>query len=139
MSELLTIHDVATILRCSDDAVVKRFAKMPGVIDLGRAETRNRRQYRVLRIPRIVLEKYLTTSAGHSVKVEVPRRPERRRKSERWEDLAILNLAKAGLQNGCEDRAVYRKLADMARLLAAKVPEALWAEAIEGRLDDDEQ
>jgi hypothetical protein len=139
MSELLTVRDVATILRCSDDAVVKRFAKVPGVIDLGRAETRNRRQYRVLRIPRAVLEKYLTTTAGHPVKVEVPTRPERRRKSDTWQDAAILNLAKAGLQNGCKDRAVYRKLADMARLLAAKVPESLWSEVLEGRLDDEER
>jgi hypothetical protein len=36
MSELLTVRDVAMILKCSDDAVVKRFAKLPGVIDLGR-------------------------------------------------------------------------------------------------------
>ena len=62
MSELLTVRDVAAIMKCSEDAVVRRFAKLPGVIDLGRAETRNKRRYRVLRIPKTVLEKYLSTS-----------------------------------------------------------------------------
>ena len=42
MSELLTARDVAAILRCSEDAVVKRFAKVQGVLDLGQSETRNR-------------------------------------------------------------------------------------------------
>jgi hypothetical protein len=65
MSELLTVKDVAGILKCSEDAVVKRFAKVPGVLDLGQGETRNRRRYRVLRIPKSVLEKHLATKAGH--------------------------------------------------------------------------
>jgi len=111
----------------SDDAVTRLFAKLPGVIDLGRAETRGKRQYRVLRIPRAVLEKYLSTKAGHPVRVEVPDRPERRRKSATWEDRAILNLAKAGLQNECTDRAVYKRIAERARLLTL-VPEHLWKE-----------
>jgi hypothetical protein len=138
MSELLTVRDVAAILRCSEDVVVKRFAKVPGVIDFGQPESRQRRQYRILRIPKAVLEKYLTTRAGHPVKVEIPARPERRRRSPSWEGAAILNLAKAGKQNECEDRTVYRRIADLSRLLAAKVPESLWAEVLEGRLDDEE-
>jgi hypothetical protein len=136
MSELLTVKDVAGILKCSEDAVVKRFAKLQGVLDLGQGETRNRRRYRVLRIPKTVLEKYLATKAGHPVKVEVPAKPERRRKSERWEDAAILNLAKAGLQNECEEKR-YRKIADFARLLATKVPESMWADVMEGRVEDE--
>jgi hypothetical protein len=43
MSELLTVRDVAMIIKCSEDAVTKIFAKMDGVIDLGRAETRHKR------------------------------------------------------------------------------------------------
>src|SRR6266849_3741648 len=112
MSELLTVREVASVLKCSEDAVVKRFAKLPGVIDFGQAETRQRRRYRILRIPKTVLEKYLSTKAGHPVHVEVPARPERRRRSPNWEDAAILNLAKAGHQNECDERAVYRKIAD---------------------------
>jgi hypothetical protein len=131
MSELLTVRDVAAVMKCSEDAVVRRFAKLPGVIDLGRAETRNRRRYRVLRIPKAVLEKYLSTKAGHPVRVTVPERPERRRKSDGWEDRAILNLAKVALQNDCDrhDRATFSRIAERARLLL-HVPENRWAEIV---------
>jgi hypothetical protein len=95
MSELLTVRDVATVLKCGEDAVVRRFAKIPGVIDLGKPETRSRRRYRVLRIPKVVVEQYLTNKSGRSIQIEVPRRAERRRKSAMWENRAILNLAKA--------------------------------------------
>lgn len=42
MSELLTVKDVATVLKIGEDTVVRRFAKMKGVIDLGVGETRHR-------------------------------------------------------------------------------------------------
>jgi hypothetical protein len=128
MSELLTVAEVAQVMRCSDDAVVRRFAKMPGVIDLGRAETRNKRRYRVLRIPKAVVEKFLSTKAGHPVHVEAPARPERRRQSNNWKNLAVLNLAKIGKQNGCEDRETFKQIAHHARWLAASIPEEYWAE-----------
>jgi hypothetical protein len=127
MSELLTVAEVATVMKMSADAVTRIFARLPGVIDLGRSETRGKRQYRVLRIPKAVLEKYLAVKAGHPVHVKVPERAERRRKSANWEDKAILNLAKAGLQNECTDKAVFRRIADRARLLTL-VPENLWKE-----------
>ncbi|HEX8817182.1 MAG TPA: hypothetical protein VF753_16915 [Terriglobales bacterium] len=127
MSEVLTVRQVADVMQVSEDAVVRRFAKLPGVIDLGRAETRSKRRYRILRIPKKVVEKYLSTKAGHTITVAVPPRAERRRKSDNWRDKAILNLAKAGLQNDCKDRKVYREIADRARLLAAFVPESDWS------------
>ena len=130
MSELLTVRDVATVLKCSEDAVVKRFAKLPGVIDLGKAETRSRRRYRVLRIPKTVVEQYLTSKSGRPVQIEVPQRAERRRKSATWENRAILNLAKAALQNECQDRNAYRRIADRARLLTAHVPQDRWSEIV---------
>ena len=130
MSELLTVHDVATVLKCGEDAVVRRFAKMPGVIDLGKPETRSRRRYRVLRIPKTVVEKYLAGKSGQPVQIEVPERAERRRKSAKWEDRAILNLAKAGVQNDANDRQTFRRIADRARRLAALVPEDRWSEVV---------
>jgi hypothetical protein len=130
MSELLTVRDVATVLKCGEDAVVRRFAKVPGVIDLGKPETRSRRRYRVLRIPKVVVEQYLTRKSGRSIQIEVPERAERRRKSAKWEDRAILNLAKAALQNECQDRKAYRRIADRARLLTAHVPQDRWSEII---------
>jgi hypothetical protein len=128
MSELLTVRDVATVLKCGEDAVVRRFAKVPGVIDLGKPETRSRRRYRVLRIPKVVVEQYLTRKSGRSIQIEVPQRAERRRKSATWENRAILNLAKAGVQNDANDRQTFRRIADRARLLAARVPEDRWSE-----------
>lgn len=139
MSELLTVAEVASVLKCSDDAVVKRFAKMPGVIDLGKAETRNRRQYRVLRIPKAVVEKYLADKSGRPIQIQVPERAERRRRSLRWENKAILNLAKAGLQNGATnktDKKTYLRIADLAAFLARAVPESEWADI--GWLEDED-
>jgi len=130
MSELLTVRDVATVLKCGEDAVVRRFAKIPGVIDLGKPETRSHRRYRVLRIPKTVVEQYLTTKSGRSVQIEIPPRAERRRKSATWEHRAILNLAKATLQNECQDRKAYRRIADRARLLTLHVPEDQWSEIV---------
>ncbi len=144
MSELLTVRDVATVLKCGEDAVVRRFAKMQGVIDLGKAETRNRRRYRVLRIPKVVVEQYLTSKSGRSIQIEVPERAERRRRSAKWEDRAILNLAKAAKQNGLQNelqnklkaREMFARIADRARVLAAHVPENLWTQI--NWLDDEE-
>ena len=137
VSELLTVKDVAVVMKIGEDAVTRIFAKLPGVIDLGRAETRYKRQYRVLRIPKTVLEKYLSTKAGHPVRVEVPDRPERRRRSANWQDKAILNLAKAALQNECSDRATFRQIADRARVLTL-VPESMWGDVIlSGWIDED--
>jgi hypothetical protein len=131
MSELLTVSQVATVLQVSEDTVVRRFAKVNGVIDLGIGETRHKRRYRVLRIPKSVVEAHLVKLGGRSVTIEIAERAERRRKSPRWEDRAIRNLAKAGLQNGAklEDKAVYRRIAERARLLT-HVPENRWGEIV---------
>lgn len=51
--------EVAAILKVSEDTVIRRFQDVPGVIDLGSPETRKKRRYRVLRIPKTVLEKEL--------------------------------------------------------------------------------
>lgn len=136
MSDLLTVRDVADVLQCSEDVVIRRFAKMDGVIDLGKS-TVGVRRYRVLRIPKAVVERYLTSKlpktdrSGRSVSIQVPERAERRRKSPQWQDRAIRNLAKAGLQNGVtlEDKATYRRIAERARLLMS-VPENRWGEIV---------
>jgi len=49
--ELLTLAEVARVLRVSSDTVARHFAKIKGVIDIGSPETPKRRRYRVLRIP----------------------------------------------------------------------------------------
>ena len=135
-TQLLTVRDVSEVLQCSEDAVIRRFAKMDGVVDLGKT-TLGVRRYRVLRIPKTVVERYLTSKlpktdrSGRSVSIEVPERAERRRKSPQWEDRAIRNLAKAGLQNGVtlDDKTTYRRIAERARLLTS-VPENRWSDVV---------
>ena len=114
MSWLLTVKDVAQIMRCLEDKVIRVFARMDSVIDLGRPENLSRRRYRVLRIPKQVVERYLTTKAARSIHIEISR-AEHRRRSPQWESRAILNLVKAGLQNGvrpddARDKKTYRRI-----------------------------
>jgi hypothetical protein len=58
-SEYLTPTEVAKILKISTDSVTRRFEHRTGVLNLGTEETRFRRRYRTLRIPREVLEKFI--------------------------------------------------------------------------------
>jgi hypothetical protein len=128
MSELLTVAEVATVLKCSEDTVVRRFSRVKGVIDLGTGESRSKRRYRVLRIPVAVVEGHLAKLSGTSVKIELPDKAERRRKSASWINRAILNLAKAAKQNSCTDKKTLVRMAERARLLAQHVPEKDWRE-----------
>lgn len=57
--EYLTVTQVATILNISTDSVIRRFGDQTGVIDLGSPERLHKRRYRVLRIPRYVLNRFL--------------------------------------------------------------------------------
>ena len=57
--EYLTVAQVATILNVSTDTVLRKFGDEPGVIDLGTPETQHKRRYRVLRIPRHILNRIL--------------------------------------------------------------------------------
>jgi hypothetical protein len=59
ISGFLTPSEVAKILKISTDGVLRKFSDRPGVLDLGSEETRFKRRYRVLRIPREVLEKFI--------------------------------------------------------------------------------
>ena len=57
--EYLTVTQVAAILNVSTDTVIRRFGNESGVIDLGSPETQRKRRYRLLRIPRYVLNRVL--------------------------------------------------------------------------------
>lgn len=57
--QYLTVAQVAERLNVSLWSVYRKFAKLPGVIDLGSEETRFKRRYRVLRIPQAILDRYL--------------------------------------------------------------------------------
>jgi hypothetical protein len=61
MPEILTIREVAAYLKVSEDSALRWFGDLPGVIDLGSPEDvrAHKRRYRVLRVPRPVLEKFV--------------------------------------------------------------------------------
>jgi predicted ArsR family transcriptional regulator len=63
--QYLTVAEVAKMLDVSKDTVRRMFTEEPGVIDVGAQRRRASRPYRILRIPRSVLERVL---AGRAVK-----------------------------------------------------------------------
>jgi len=64
MPDFLTPADVARLLQVSEDTVYRRMGSLPGVINLGTEGDLPKRRYRVLRIPRPVLEKFLVENAA---------------------------------------------------------------------------
>jgi hypothetical protein len=55
----LTIVEVGKQLKISPDSVARRFAHLPGVVDLGSPEAMHKRRKRILRIPQMTLDQYL--------------------------------------------------------------------------------
>jgi hypothetical protein len=140
MSDLLTIEEVATILNVSPDTVTRRFAKVKGVIDIGSPETPRRRRYRVLRIPKSVVEKYLLARGG-PVEVKLPSRPEKAPKKKLnvppSEDEIVRQLATIAKQRGAEAQKTLDLIVKRARLLKFW-PEDKWSEVIWFDESDDE-
>jgi hypothetical protein len=132
MSELLTIDEVATILNVSPDTATRRFDKVTGVIDIGSPETPKKRRYRVLRIPKTVLEKYLLKRGG-PVDVKTPARPEKSKqkvlKVPPTEDELARQLATIAKQRGADAQKTLDRIAERARLLKF-VPEDKWSEVV---------
>ena len=77
-TEYLTPEEIADILRCSVETIRRRFQNRKGVIDLGAPETRFKRRYRVLRIPRHCFEQYLL-EIGVQAKPQYPVRSTKKR------------------------------------------------------------
>jgi len=61
---LMSVKEVSASLGVSTDTVIRRFAGLPGVIDLSRPATRRKRRYRTLRIPPETLRQFLKNKAG---------------------------------------------------------------------------
>jgi hypothetical protein len=134
MSDLMTISEVAQILGVSDDTVIRRFAKVKGVIDLGSPETPKRRRYRVLRIPKSVVEKFLLTRGG-PVEIKAPVRPSKQTVSAPPnEDEIIRQLAALSSQHGTAAQKTMNRIVERARLLRF-VPKDQWEDVC--WIDDD--
>jgi len=119
MSELLNVAEVAAVLKVSPDTVIRRFAKVKGVVNLGSEETRGKRRYRLLRIPKHVVEKFV----GHPIELVNPE-PTRRQMRSDWMTKAAHSLAKAMIENAESptDRKLFKKILTDARTLTF-VPE----------------
>ena len=128
MSDLLTISEVAEILGIGEDTVTRRFAKVKGVIDLGSPETPKRRRYRVLRIPKTVVEKFLLARGG-PVEIKTPPRLQNPSKNKvkptLSEDEIVRQLARMTRQRGAEAQKTLDKIAERIRLMKF-VPESSW-------------
>jgi Helix-turn-helix domain len=61
--EFLTVAEVAEILDVSPDTVRRMFGQEPGVVNLGRDGAIGARRYRILRIPRAVLNRVIDRRA----------------------------------------------------------------------------
>lgn len=57
--ELFTVVEVAKMLKVSRDTTTRRFENEPGVINLGVPTRRYKRRHRILRIPAVVLHRFL--------------------------------------------------------------------------------
>ena len=133
MSELLTVAQVAALLQVSPDTVMRRFARVKGVVDIGTAETPKRRRYRVLRIPRTVVERWVldhggriavdipTTAKSSTLKSGTPQTPNE-------EDL-IRELAVVSNQHGQDARKTLDRIARRARAMTW-IPADRWADIV---------
>ncbi len=67
---LFTVKEIAAILKVSPEWVIRHFADRPGVLTFGSEEivsnkrSKSKRRYRVLRIPRWTLHKFLSEHGG---------------------------------------------------------------------------
>ena len=142
MSELLTVAQVAALLQVSPDTVMRRFARVKGVVDIGTAETPKRRRYRVLRIPRTVVERWVLEHGGR-ITVDVPTPPTPKPKSVRTksqpkpqdEDDIIRDLAVVANQHGQDARKTLERIARRAKAMTF-VPVEQWQDIV--WLDEDE-
>jgi hypothetical protein len=136
MSELLTISEVAALLNVSKETVSRRFSKVKGIVDIGSAETPKKRRYRVLRIPKAVVEKYVLARGG-SIHIETPT-PKKPNRTPKSEDDILRDLATVAKQHG---DAAQKTLARITRRAWAMtvVPESQWEDMVWFDTNEDEE
>src|SRR6266852_6439121 len=114
-----TVEEVATILKVSKHTVLRRARELGAVQIAGNEGSLKVRRYRVLRFPRVALEKYLTKLSGHPVVLSSLTIPQTRRAKANWEETATRKLAEIVSANskGVPERTVFAKIARNARSL----------------------
>jgi hypothetical protein len=61
VGEVYTVAEVAVLTGFSRQTITRMFEREPGVIVLKRPETKHKRSYRSIRVPRAVYERVLRT------------------------------------------------------------------------------
>ena len=126
MSELLTVAQVAKILNVSEKTVMRRFSKETGVIDMSTPQ-KSKRRYRVLRIPKSVVEKF---ALKRGARISVPDAPAPKKKNRLpTEDELLRDLVKVAGQHGDAARKTLDKIARRAWAMSF-VPEEDWGRMI---------
>jgi AraC-like DNA-binding protein len=129
MSDLMTVAQVAAVLNCSEETVTRRFAKEKGVIDIASAGNTRRRRYRVLRIPRAVVEKYALQDGGR-ITVEPPAKPVKSKPTILpTEDELVHDLATLAQQHGEAARQTLTRIVRRARAMT-HVPNDRWQDMV---------
>ena len=104
-----TVDEVAAILKVSKHTVLRRAKELGAVQIAGNEGSIKVRRYRVLRFPRVALEKYLTKLTGHPVVLSSLTIPQTRRARADWEETATRKLAEIASANS--KRAVFARIA----------------------------
>lgn len=125
MSDLLTVSEVAALLNCSEESVTRRFAKVRGVIDIGSPETPKKRRYRVLRIPKSIVEKYVISKGGRITVPETQPKGLKPAKPTPDEDEMTRDLATLASQHGGAARKTLERIASRAKAMTY-VPSDQW-------------
>jgi hypothetical protein len=114
-----TVEEVAAVLKVSKHTVLRRAKELGAVQIAGNEGSIKVRRYRVLRFPRVALEKYLTKLTGHPVVLSSLAIPQTRRPKADWEETATRKLVEIARANskGVPERAVFAKIARNARTL----------------------
>jgi hypothetical protein len=129
MSELLTVTEVAALLRCSEETVTRRFASAKGVLDLSTSDGTRKRRYRVLRIPTSVVEKYILARGGR-IQFDVPPKPVKSKPTTApTEDELVHNLALLATQHGEAAGATLQRIERRARAMT-HVPSDRWQDMV---------
>jgi len=114
-----TVDEVAAILKVSKHTILRRAKELGAVQIAGNEGSIKVRRYRVLRFPRVALERYLTKLSGSPVVLSSLTLPQTRRARADWEGTAtrkLAEIAKAN-SNSVPERTIFARIARNARTL----------------------
>ena len=135
MSDLLTVEEVAQLLNVSKETISRRFSGVKGGVDMGTKGSPRRRRYRLLRIPRVVVERWVLERGG---RITVPpvnpvnavnSKAKRREPASVNEGDLTRDLAALANQHGDAARKTLERIARRAKAMTY-VPAEQWEDMV---------